>query len=156
MVLCPDPQLGTREGWGWCGECGALQPPTHVHSSPLNKLYEPAAREAFLFEALELANAEAERAQSMLCAVAFQWGQNWYSDSATNRSQGIVEDFLAAHAADTVIASPAKPAPPMVHNWEYEGHSPHNNQSDYRCTRCGKSDWCATYEVPEGGKCGGK
>ncbi len=29
--LCPDPQLGTREGWQWCGDCGGIQPPGHTH-----------------------------------------------------------------------------------------------------------------------------
>lgn len=27
--LCPDPQMGTREGWEWCGRCAAIKEPGH-------------------------------------------------------------------------------------------------------------------------------
>lgn len=30
-TLCPDPVLGTREGWKWCPKCGGIQPSNHVH-----------------------------------------------------------------------------------------------------------------------------
>lgn len=33
--LCPDPQLGTREGWEWCAECAGIQPPGHVCRDPI-------------------------------------------------------------------------------------------------------------------------
>jgi hypothetical protein len=29
--MCPDPTLGTREGWAWCADCAAIQPPFHAH-----------------------------------------------------------------------------------------------------------------------------
>lgn len=32
-ALRPDPELGTREGWVWCPDCQAIQPPTHAHDS---------------------------------------------------------------------------------------------------------------------------
>lgn len=27
--LCPDPLLGTREGWAWCASCCAIREPNH-------------------------------------------------------------------------------------------------------------------------------
>ncbi len=32
--LCPDPVLGTREGWAWCDKCASIQPPNHTHYRP--------------------------------------------------------------------------------------------------------------------------
>lgn len=29
MRLCPDPILGTRAGWEWCGDCAAIREPGH-------------------------------------------------------------------------------------------------------------------------------
>ncbi len=32
--LCPDPILGSRDGWAWCSSCGGIQPPGHTHGEP--------------------------------------------------------------------------------------------------------------------------
>lgn len=37
MKLCPDPQLGTRDGWTWCSRCAAIREPAHT-------CYRPASR----------------------------------------------------------------------------------------------------------------
>ncbi len=29
--LCPDPQLGTRDGWKFCDTCAGIKPPEHQH-----------------------------------------------------------------------------------------------------------------------------
>jgi len=32
--LCPDPILGTREGWKWCARCAGIREPEHVCYRP--------------------------------------------------------------------------------------------------------------------------
>ncbi len=36
--LCPDPQLGTRDGWTWCADCCGIQSPGHVHGDPIEQM----------------------------------------------------------------------------------------------------------------------
>lgn len=33
----------------------------------------------------------------------------------------------------------------MKHEWEFTGVTPHNGNHWYKCKRCGKSDWIASY-----------
>ena len=33
----------------------------------------------------------------------------------------------------------------LYSRWMYDGHSPHNNEHNYRCKVCGQSDWIASY-----------
>lgn len=76
-ALCPDPQLGTRDGWMWCAECGAIQPPGHKHDSlseMLDRCKTDAARIALLREALDICEAELDFERSLLGAMAFDHG----------------------------------------------------------------------------------
>jgi hypothetical protein len=76
-ALCPDPQLGTRDGWMWCAECGAVQPPGHKHDSlseMLDRCKTDAARIALLREALDICEAELDFERSLLGAIALDHG----------------------------------------------------------------------------------
>ncbi len=35
---CPDPILGTREGWDFCPDCAAIKPPGHIHGDPIEEM----------------------------------------------------------------------------------------------------------------------
>ncbi len=36
--LCPDPILGTRDGWEFCADCAAIKPPGHIHGDPIEEM----------------------------------------------------------------------------------------------------------------------
>ncbi len=55
-MLCPDPVLGTRDGWAFCGQCGGIKEPGHSH---------------LVVTGLVDLMRRAEFAESMLCATVF-------------------------------------------------------------------------------------
>jgi len=43
---------GTRKGWQWCPQCGAIRPPTHLHGDELESLtYEQLLERARIYRA---------------------------------------------------------------------------------------------------------
>lgn len=74
--LCPDPVLGTRDGWAWCPDCGGIKEPGHGHGPALTDGDEVDWRRecGIAQEATAEEQRRSEFAESLLCAMALQHG----------------------------------------------------------------------------------
>ncbi len=73
-TLCPDPILGTREGYKFCSSCGGIKEPEHDHSPEQDwksAAYDIGDRWRETNDERLDAIKRAEFAESLLCALAF-------------------------------------------------------------------------------------